>query len=85
MIIDKTQRMEEARSWANFWTGLAVTAVGVSVLTIVFDLSRMGWSDFSAATWQEHGAMILRFITGALIGRVLQRQAILTLRKAAAR
>lgn len=82
MTTDKEQRMEEARSWSNFWTGLAVTAVGVSVLTIVFDLGGMGWQDFAALGFGDWVAMALRLVTGVALGRILQNQAIITLRKA---
>lgn len=83
MTLDKEQRMEEARSWSNFWTGLAVTAVGVSALTIIFDFGSMGWTDLSAAGWDDLATMALRVAVGGLLGHVLQRQAILALRHGA--
>lgn len=83
MILDREQRMEEARSWSNFWTGLAVSTVAISTLPTVFAINGMGLDDVLGLGAQDYAQMAGALFIGILLGRVFQTQAILTLRKAA--
>ena len=81
-MLDDEQAMEEARSWSNLWTGLAISVIAISVLPAALAFAGMGLKDFTTIGVDGYAKLILPVIIGIVLGRALQMRAINTLRRA---